>query len=737
MISIIAVSNRKIKPAYLKEPNATFRNGSVYWLWDSITCNYMKCPHSELVDVMVSYKDFISNARLVDDNRDNEIKILSGVMTTFLKTSAAYVDRDGSIVIADKFKRKISTACYKLGISIDNLLISDYYVEPQEYTGSLLSCDLECGLIGEVRKEGASEISLEEKTDSSTHNFNDTKSSEAMVEKKVEGSGVLVSSKSELDNTSENHSTVGSGESHVESAVGDSHCNVCGSIERPCDEALYKESNNKNSGSNTDSDGAVLSVEESSVNAEGTNESEVVYSDREDTNTSVLQSTDSSSTCSDIPEADAKELDKSKETADAEDNKHFDVEDELGAEDTSVTMGGLAGRENLSDYASTETEETTYEETEQEDGQEDVEVGQEQDVGQEQEDVEDTYESLEDSNVVDVRISNEIKEHFTRAVESDYEDSDISAEMMLANEIDNGMENEFELQCGLPDCELCHGAGYYTGEFGIKIRCNCTSKRNKSIVNARQALNRAKSLTSGDTAKDLVTLGVIKKNRMNDYYNKDYTERFIENLLNTFDGCISPKNSRDKFYDTVNKLIVDMRGGKLPSHSYFISAPNGCGKETLANTLIKLAYSNNMKVVPYKSLIELTDLKNEYIGKVKDRKELIDPCTYSFSDYVDADLVCCYMASGDPRVTANAMKADDIVINEFSTLETLLKLRSYRDKPTLIFSDRRIMVYRAIRGIDSSFMYNMYTSDERFASMDRFSETLLLFGMRKKQQRSE
>ena len=95
------------------------------------------------------------------------------------------------------------------------------------------------------------------------------------------------------------------------------------------------------------------------------------------------------------------------------------------------------------------------------------------------------------------------------------------------------------------------------------------------------------------------------------------------------------------------------------------------------------------------------------------------------------------MASGDPRVTANAMKADDIVINEFSTLETLLKLRSYRDKPTLIFSDRRIMVYRAIRGIDSSFMYNMYTSDERFASMDRFSETLLLFGMRKKQQRSE
>lgn len=725
MISIIAVSNRKIKPADLKEPNATFRNGSVYWLWDSITCNYMKCPHSELVDVMVSYKDFISNARLVDDNMDNEIRILSGVMTTFLKTSAAYVDRDGSIVIADKFKRKISTACYKLGISIDNLLISDYYVEPQEYTDSLLSCDLECGLIGEVRKEGASEIGLEEKTDNSTSNFNDTKSSEAMVEKKVEGSGVLDSSKSKLDNTSENHSTVGGGESHVESAVGDNHCNVHGSIERPCDEALCKESNNKNSGSNADSDGTVLSVEESSVNAEDTNKSEVVYSDRENTNNSVLQYTDSSSTCSDTPETDVKELDKSKETTDAEDNKHFDVEAELGAKDTSINMGGLAGRENLSDYASTEAEETTYEETEQEDGQE-------QEIEQE-----DTSESLDDNNIADVRISNEIKEHFTRAVESDYEDSDISAEMMLANEIDNGMENEFELQCGLPDCELCHGAGYYTGEFGIKIRCNCTSKRNKSIVNAKQALNRAKSLTSGETAKDLVTLGVLKKSRMSDYYNKDYTEKFIENLLNTFDGCISPKNSRDKFYDTVNKLIVDMRGGKLPSHSYFISAPNGCGKETLANTLIKLAYSNNMKVVPYKSLIEITDLKNEYIGKVKDRKELIDPCTYSFSDYVDADLVCCYMASGDPRVTANAMKADDIVINEFSTLETLLKLRSYRDKPTLIFSDRRIMVYRAIRGIDSSFMHNMYTSDERFASMDRFSETLLLFGMRKKQQRSE
>jgi hypothetical protein len=725
MISIIAVSNRKIKPADLKEPNATFRNGSVYWLWDSITCNYMKCSHSELVNVMLSYKDSISNARLVDDNRDNEIRILSGIMTTFVKTSAAYVDRDGSIVIADKFKRKISTACYKLGISIDNLLISDYYVEPQEYTGSLLSCDLECGLIGEVRKEGASEIGLEEKTDDSTTNFNGTESSEAMVEKKVEGSEVLVSSESKLDNTSENHSTAGGGESLVESAVGDSHCNVCGSIERPSDKALYTESNNKNSGGSADSDGAVLSVEESSVNAGDANENEVAYTAGKDTNLeddSVLQHTDGSITCSDTPETDAEELNESEEATDAEDSKHFNVEDELGTEDTSINMGGLAGRTNLSDYASTEDEETTSEENEQEAIQEDIEH---------------KSESSYDNNIADVRISNEIKEHFTRAVESDYEDSDISAEMMLANEIDNGIENEFELQCGLPDCELCHGAGYYTGDFGIKIRCNCTSKRNKSIVNAKEALSRAKSLTSGETAKDLVTLGVIKKSRMSDYYNKDYTERFIENLLNTFDGCISPKSSRDKFYDTVNKLIVDMRGGKLPSHSYFISAPNGCGKETLANTLIKLAYSNNMRVVPYKSLIELTDLKNEYIGKVKDRKELIDPCTYSFSDYVDADLVCCYMASGDPRVTANAMKADDIVINEFSTLETLLKLRAYRDKPTLIFSDRRIMVYRAIRGIDSSFMYNMYTSDERFASMDRFSETLLLFGMRKKQQRSE
>lgn len=661
MISIIAVGSRKIKEARLFEPNTTFGNGCIYWLWDSLTYNYMKCSHSELVDALLKYKDLILNARLSDNAGLTEIKVLSGVVATFVRTKAVYVKQDGAVVIMDHVDRKLEFGCYMLGISLDSLVNSDYYMEPEVYTGSLFSCDLECGLIGEVRKKMAYENSLEEKTNDSHEDLKDVKDSESMVEENMKEVAEAEGSDSDVYNTLENHSTVEVENEHVESTVhNDSNDGVDGLNGQNANNVCEKT--NSDAGcAEVESVGAVLSREESLVNAEDNNR-------------------DKSNAC---------------------DGEHSQ---EYTGVDTSEDMRHKDG--NLNDTVDT------------------------QEVTEESHSDEEETSEIEDNSFADVCISDKVKERFSIS-ESDFEDGSISTEMLLAHEIDNDMHEEFEFKNGLPDCPLCHGNGYYIGDFGIKIRCNCATTRTKSIAYAKEAHRRAKAITSGDTTQDLVTLGVIRKSRMNDYYSKDYTERFIGGLLRTFDGCIAPVQFRENFYATANKLIVDLRQGNLPSHSYFMSAPNGCGKETLANTLIKLAYSNNMKVVPYKSLIELTDLKNEYTGKIKDRKELIDPCNYSFSDYVDADLVCCYMASGDPRVTANAQKADDIVINEFSTLETLLKLRAYRDKPTLIFSDRRIAIYRALRSINSSFMYNMYTSEERFASMDRFSEAVILFGVPK------
>ena len=184
-------------------------------------------------------------------------------------------------------------------------------------------------------------------------------------------------------------------------------------------------------------------------------------------------------------------------------------------------------------------------------------------------------------------------------------------------------------------CIKCGGKGEYMDkELGIMVKCDCTNpvngselldkaedvsiERNKEYLrklreqtasgaNAEQAsigIGSTSGLTYGDSQSAYV-FGAVPEHRKDDNFSPEYAMNvFREDFKKTGMAIIGV----NKYLSTLNSIYLDIQQGKRVEHSYFISAHNGFGKTTFANTCIKELHKQGKKVAPYISLMELYNL---------------------------------------------------------------------------------------------------------------------------------
>lgn len=332
--------------------------------------------------------------------------------------------------------------------------------------------------------------------------------------------------------------------------------------------------------------------------------------------------------------------------------------------------------------------------------------------------------------IADVKIAPEVVEaQSNKLYDMQFEGEEVNLSDISTDVVDE-MTEENEQMIGIPTCPKCHGRGWYAGDFGVKIKCSCVEEKQERIQKAKRVEEFSK--ISGVDNDMLVNLGIISPERKGDDFNRDRTQAFADNMLKMFKDCVCPDKQLNDYLTAMTKIIVELRAGQLPSHSYIFSSHAGFGKETFVNTCNRIAFERQFKVVPYISLMELNEKRLDYMDEIKDRKKLMNNSQYTWSSYVNADIVFVYMASSAPGQAFSRSELDDAVMTEFSVLDTLLSLRSKRNKPTIVMSNRRFLIYRKIKMLETTFMHDIYTDDERFASMDRLYEYAALFGVPKR-----
>lgn len=171
------------------------------------------------------------------------------------------------------------------------------------------------------------------------------------------------------------------------------------------------------------------------------------------------------------------------------------------------------------------------------------------------------------------------------------------------------------------------------------------------------------------------------------------------------------KVKRFKNYIQVLSLILSkIRSGSVPDCSYLLGAPNGFGKTSFVTTCLKLMYAQDWKAVPYISLAELADIRvenekrivkgieiksrrtsdeedYELMYKLQDSSEVIKmprrqtEC-YGWSEYMNADILFCFMSSLDSKVI------------ESNTLKGLLDIRGAKGLPTVVFISTSLEPYK-------------------------------------------
>lgn len=325
--------------------------------------------------------------------------------------------------------------------------------------------------------------------------------------------------------------------------------------------------------------------------------------------------------------------------------------------------------------------------------------------------------------IKDTKIENRLKKKALENIaDYEFEQTDVSIDDLHSGLMDEAVNN----MTGLPNCPKCGGKGYYTSDIGIRITCDCVAKRKEIEL---KPVVRVKLLDGNDDIEHLISSGLIKRERKDDQFSGALVKAYADTIVSWLPECGYNKESLDKYVDTLNQIIFDLANKSVPKHSYFVSAPSGFGKETFVNTCIKVGSSKGFTMVPYISLAELNELKLTYIDGISKREFLMNKgFKYTWSDYVNADLVMLYMASAYPKSNGELEELANI---EFSTIETLLKLRAERCKPTMIFSNRGINVYKSLRDIVFRYLINIYAGENGKASYMRMEDVNVAVGRRK------
>lgn len=235
------------------------------------------------------------------------------------------------------------------------------------------------------------------------------------------------------------------------------------------------------------------------------------------------------------------------------------------------------------------------------------------------------------------------------------------------------------------ECPKCHGAGKYVGKFGIETLCECTYTHPiKPVSKPINVITQADKIVCGSTAKCL-----IPDYRLDD----NFTVKELRERIEQFYGSKKLEIKQIEEYEQLmcSILCTIEQNGKLP-RSYIIGAPRGLGKNTLANTCIKLLNKQEKKVVPYTSLTDIYELyilnlKNQFVEnrytKIQEchdnRSEIIQE--YTLKDFLECDVLFTHLISPEFKY------------QEITMLRLLLSHRGKVGKPTIVFTSIPLTSY--------------------------------------------
>lgn len=232
---------------------------------------------------------------------------------------------------------------------------------------------------------------------------------------------------------------------------------------------------------------------------------------------------------------------------------------------------------------------------------------------------------------------------------------------------------------------------------GIKAVCDCQYREKMRLEkeqNERVEFER-RNIRLGITDQRMFELVIPEDRRESDFQEQKAKEHIgsmavaqnvkIKNYQNYVTGII--------------ELLNDIENDSL-NQSYLIGSPSGFGKETAVYTAIKRLLSKGKKVVPYKSLAELGDIKVEYEkellrqmrGVYSGSKEKSD---FTWKDYLEADVLFTYLSS----VASKELESE--------VLYGIINIRSKNGLPTVVTTTFPIEAYTSVPKLKQRYWDDM------------------------------
>lgn len=343
----------------------------------------------------------------------------------------------------------------------------------------------------------------------------------------------------------------------------------------------------------------------------------------------------------------------------------------------------------------------------------------------------------------------------------------------LMNEIVDSI-NQSEFGDGDPNCSKCHGKGFYEEDnFGIvmKIKCPCVDRYRelKHSKNSSYKGSLKEEVKKKPIILEAMTSGLIPRRRANDLLDfREMGDRVA--ALCRESGEKVDMQAFENYKNAMRNVLAYLSSNQELDYSLLLSAPNGFGKTTFVYSCLKLMLMNGLRVVPFISLFELSQLRYDYMNnttwrhldgynKTDTEERIMKEASYSnlltnnfkkksvdndleeteietsvnkpfyemtdsekdayimdikskkytYKDYLDSDILFCQLSVAEQAYL------------EISTLKAILDYRGLRCKPTIIITDRDIETYKKTTGMatDVYFLNDMLTKDYKYATYDR------------------
>lgn len=229
-----------------------------------------------------------------------------------------------------------------------------------------------------------------------------------------------------------------------------------------------------------------------------------------------------------------------------------------------------------------------------------------------------------------------------------------------------------------------------------------------------------------------VRMGIIPEAFKDDVFHRDRVMDSYQKLKEN--GRSFNMVNLDQVLSTMEYIIQRIHTRKGLEHSYLIGSPNGFGKTSFVMTCLKLMVHNGMKTVPYISLSELAQMKNQvdnalFRGQVlkrksdkplniEDRPEITSDkqpldciSRFSWNEYLNADILFTFFTNVEYKVIESRM------------LKVILDIRASKGLPTVVCISSSVKTYfqpyLSNRELTEWYWDEIYTQDESLARFDR------------------